>query len=243
MSRSDSSKPEAPNEQSDRSRGAPASATSGPADLRLWHAWACPFSMRVRILLREKGLAWESEPVALDDLPEAVTARVEEGSVPMLERGDLVLADSWIIAEYLEELGRGTPLMPRGAEDRARVRLELAHCEGRVAPAAQVLEHQLLSEEERHDPQRRMEARMGLKAELKRLAEKIRGPFIFGELSLADVFYAPWLVELDALELGEADVPRAVRGLVGQLERRPSIAEEATLRRQAVVHGPPRGER
>ena len=90
--------------------------------LRLHYFPVCPFSRKVRVALREKGLAfepqvhepWRREPdfVALNPAAE----------VPVLEDGPRVVADSGVICEYLEEAHPDPTLLGRGAEQRAETR-------------------------------------------------------------------------------------------------------------------------
>jgi glutathione S-transferase len=75
------------------------------------------FSWRTRMALAHKGLEFESVPVALSD--KASIAFSGGKTVPVLKDGDLVVRDSWKIAEHLEnryqdaaplfggEIGRG----------------------------------------------------------------------------------------------------------------------------------------
>jgi glutathione S-transferase len=71
--------------------------------IRLYHQPLCPFSRKIRLVLREKGLAcelvevepWQRDPDLLRLNPAA--------EVPVLVEGDLVVADSAAIADYLHE--------------------------------------------------------------------------------------------------------------------------------------------
>lgn len=74
------------------------------------------FSWRTRMALRHKGLEFESRPVCLSD--KAAIAFSGGKTVPIIRDGEIVVRDSWKIAEYLEasypertlfggEIGRG----------------------------------------------------------------------------------------------------------------------------------------
>src|SRR5262249_22261650 len=89
-----------------------------------WH----PLSImpwRVRIALREKGLAYESVKVNVYGTSErsAEFLRLNPfGQIPVLVDDGLAIAESMAIVEYLEERYPEPPLMPADAATRARVR-------------------------------------------------------------------------------------------------------------------------
>lgn len=90
---------------------------SGPVDLR---------SQRVRIALAEKGVSYEVVNVELRGKPdekEALYALNPYGSVPTLIDRDLVLYETTIITEYLDERFPHPPLMPVYPVARAKARL------------------------------------------------------------------------------------------------------------------------
>jgi glutathione S-transferase len=59
------------------------------------------FSWRTRMALKHKGLAFESQPVAMSD--KAAIAFSGGKTVPVIKDGETVVRDSWKIAEHLEE--------------------------------------------------------------------------------------------------------------------------------------------
>jgi glutathione S-transferase len=87
-----------------------------------------PFSAKVRIALREKGLTFDDEELpisrnAILSKPDQLLAANPRGQLPTLFDGDLVLYDSTVILEYLEDRAPAPPLLPDGAKARARARL------------------------------------------------------------------------------------------------------------------------
>lgn len=86
-----------------------------------------PYAQKVKIALAEKGLPFEAR------LPEAFgsgAVRDEDfkrdnprHEVPALVDGDLHIVDSTVILEYLEDKFPQPPFLPRGAAERARVRM------------------------------------------------------------------------------------------------------------------------
>ena len=74
------------------------------------------FSWRTRMALRHKGLAFDSQPVAMSD--KAAIAFSGGKTVPIIKDGDTVVRDSWRIAEYLEDHYRDRPTLFGGAIGR-----------------------------------------------------------------------------------------------------------------------------
>jgi RNA polymerase-associated protein len=83
----------------------------------------CPYSHRVRIVLAEKGVVADIVEVDLNNKPNELFELNPYGTVPTLVDRDLVLYESNIILEYLEERFPHPPLMPVYPVARARNRL------------------------------------------------------------------------------------------------------------------------
>lgn len=86
-------------------------------------------SHRVRIVLAEKGINVELYYVEASDLPEDLIELNPYGTVPTLIDRDLVLYNSQVIMEYLDERFPHPPLMPVDPVSRARSRLMLHRIE------------------------------------------------------------------------------------------------------------------
>jgi glutathione S-transferase len=102
--------------------------------LELYHAHISTCSQKVRLCLAEKGLEWTSHPIEFatgDHLRPAYLALNPNGVVPTLVHDSRPVIDSSVICEYLEEIAPtdGTPLMPRDAYGRAKVRAWLRYIE------------------------------------------------------------------------------------------------------------------
>jgi glutathione S-transferase len=103
-------------------------ARRGGAAMQLWTGVLSPFSAKVRIALAEKKLAYEPLQVswsrtALWTKPPALLAVSPRGQVPVLLDDGVVVYDSTIIYEYLEDRYPTPSLLPSGAAARARCRL------------------------------------------------------------------------------------------------------------------------
>ena len=100
----------------------------------LYHLPLCPYSRKIRLVLLERRLPfelklekpWERRPEYLEMNP--------AGLVPTLvEENGLVIPDSNVICEYLEEAYPDTALMGRTLAERVEVRRLVAWFDGRFA--------------------------------------------------------------------------------------------------------------
>lgn len=89
----------------------------------LYHLWLSPACRKVRIVLDEKGLEYETRTENLWERRPAFLAMNPAGDVPVLvEDDDRVFADSGAICEYLEETKPKPAMLPGGPDERAEVR-------------------------------------------------------------------------------------------------------------------------
>ena len=84
-----------------------------------------PFSHRCRIVLYEKGMDFEIIDVDLMNKPEDLAVMNPYNTTPVLVERDLVLYESNIINEYIDERFPHPQLMPADPVMRARARLFL----------------------------------------------------------------------------------------------------------------------
>lgn len=84
------------------------------------------FSHRVRIVLAEKGINFDTIDVDISNPPEDLMELNPYGMVPTLVDRDLVLYDAQVIMEYLDERFPHPPLMPVDPVSRAQSRMTLA---------------------------------------------------------------------------------------------------------------------
>ena len=91
--------------------------------ITLYDAARCPYCARVRIVLAEKDVEYETVEIDLADRPDWIYEKNPLGKVPILEEGAFVLPESEVIMEYLEERYPAPALMPADPAERALVRL------------------------------------------------------------------------------------------------------------------------
>ena len=106
----------------------------------LYSGTTCTFSHRCRFVLFEKGMDFEIRDVDLFNKPEDIAVMNPYGQVPILVERDLILYESNIINEYIDERFPHPQLMPGDPVDRARVRLFLLNFEKELFVHVSVLE-------------------------------------------------------------------------------------------------------
>jgi len=85
-----------------------------------------PYSQKVKIALREKGVDFElkyPEGIGTGASGGAFAVASPRAEVPALIDGDVMIFDSTIILEYIEDKWPTPSLQPAGAAERARVRM------------------------------------------------------------------------------------------------------------------------
>ncbi len=108
----------------------------------LYSGTTCPFSQRCRLVLFEKGMDFEIRDVDLFNKPEDIAVMNPYGQVPILVERDLILYESNIINEYIDERFPHPQLMPADPVQRARARLFLFNFEKELFTHVSVLENE-----------------------------------------------------------------------------------------------------
>ena len=186
--------------------------------LTLYDADRCPYCARIRIVLAEKGLPYETVVVDLDDRPAWIYEKNPLGKVPVLEEDDFVLPESAVIMEYLEERYPEPPLWPADPAERAAGRLLLERFDQLSRPYYAL---------RRGDE----DAREHLDAELAGLDSLLaRRPFLTGrEFGLADAAYLPWILRAETMLGVDLDAHPAVADWAARAGARASVAAETAL--------------
>ena len=166
-----------------------------------------PFSQRCRFALFEKGMDFEVRDVDLFNKSEDISVMNPYGQVPILVERDLVLYESNIINEYIDERFPHPQLMPIEPLQRARARLFLFNFERELFSHVYILEN----EKGRGAEKNHEKARQAIYDRLVQLAPIFRNQkYILGEeFSMLDIALAPLLWRLDhyRINLGENAAP------------------------------------
>ncbi|WP_251978966.1 stringent starvation protein SspA [Salinicola avicenniae] len=169
------------------------------------------FSHRVRIVLAEKGVAVDILDVSADEHNAELADLNPYNSVPTLLDRDLVLYESKVMMEYLDERFPHPPLLPVYPVARAQSRLWMHRIEREWCP----LVDQILQGSKKDAEKARKELRESL-AGISPIFEDMPY-FMSDEFTLVDCCIAPILWRLPALgvELPE----KQVQPLVSYMER------------------------
>jgi glutathione S-transferase len=156
--------------------------------MELWHAWACPYCMRVRAALAEKGIPHRAREIDLANKPPDLFEVNPKGGVPVLVHGDRTVADSLAILEYLDEHAPEPSLFPpRLGRDAVRAAYERVNA--LFAPHMMKIA--------RGSPAERDLALSALRNAMATLdAEVPASGFLLGELSAADLALASFVTKL-----------------------------------------------
>lgn len=169
--------------------------------LTLYDAARCPYCARVRIVLAEKGVEHEVVAIDLRDRPAWIYEKNPLGKVPVLEEDTLVLAESSVIMEYLEERYPEPALLPADPAARALARMEVFRFETLLGDDYYAFR----------------------RGEENRLAERLAA-LELGHNAFVDIAYVPWI--LRTREFLDIELPpNLAEWLEGALER-PSFAAE-----------------
>jgi stringent starvation protein A len=173
----------------------------------LYSGTTCPFSQRCRLVLFEKGMDFEIRDIDLFNKPEDISVMNPYGQVPILVERDLVLYESNIINEYIDERFPHPQLMPADPVMRARARLFLFNFEKELFVHVGTLENVAAKGHEKaHE-----KARAGIRDRLTQLAPVfLKNKFMLGDdFSMLDVAIAPLLWRLGhySIELGKNAAP------------------------------------
>lgn len=168
------------------------------------------FCHRTRIVLAEKDIAHESIIVDSRSLPEDLIDLNPYSSLPTLVDRDLVLYNSRVIMEYLEERFPHPPLMPVGPVARAQTRLALFRVENDWYPLAEIIETK--------GEKAAVKARKELMESLAASADVFSAmPYFLSEdFSLVDASIAPLLWRLPHYGI---ELPKAAKVILSYADR------------------------
>lgn len=197
------------------------------AMLRIYAIPPSLYCAKLRILLRHKQLAWEELPPPGGYGSDDYKLVIPSGNLPALIDGDLQIADSEAIAEYLEERHPEPPALPSDTAHRAKVRELSRFHDTRLEPVIRALFPHLPGRASPPDGfLKRQSAEISTRlGQLARMLTAETGT----TLTLGDCGYPITFAWLDALapRMGfSVDLPEEVTAYRGRIARVPAVAEE-----------------
>ena len=172
--------------------------------ITIYDAARCPYCARVRIFLAEKGVPYEPVAIDLTDRPAWLYEKNPVGRVPVLEEDTLVLPESVVIMEYVEERYPEPALFPADAAARALERLRVLRFDDELGRDYYSLrrgdENSLIERLEAFDPP----------------------PYGF-----AAIAYLPWLIR--ARDMLGVELPEHLADWLAEVSERPAVREELDI--------------
>jgi glutathione S-transferase len=197
------------------------------ADIKLYDFLSSPNCQRVKVVLAEKKLPYETIPV---DLKKGEQKKAEflklnpYGKVPVLIDGATVLYESLVINEYLDEKYPEPPLMPKDHAKRAKIRILTDYGMNHVDVPYQKIRHELLKDEKERNQETIDKAKSDLKNLLQRLEREIGDqPYLAEEFSLVDAALIPRFIRMEGMGvLPDASLTK-LGGWLKRMKERPSV--------------------
>lgn len=186
--------------------------------LQLVDSARCPYCARVRIVLAEKGLEWETVEIDLSDRPGWLWELNPAGKVPVLEGEGWALPESAVICEYLDDAYPDPPLWPDDPVARAAGRLLVFRFSEFSEPYYAL---------RRDEPG----ARQAFELELAALDSLLAAsPYLSGSrFGLADTGYLPWVLRAREQLAVDLDDWPALADWVARCSSRPSVGAELAV--------------
>lgn len=187
------------------------------------------YAAKLRILLRHKGLEWTEILPPGGYGSDEYKQIVPTGNIPALRDGDLLLADTEAIAEYLNEKHPDPPMLPADPALRALARQLSRFHDTRLEPELRKLFPHV--EPDERDPALNAAQAAALNARLAQIARVLpeRMDAIGGVLTLGDCGFPISRVWIDALSqaLGfEIHWPEAFQHYLASLEAHEAVKAE-----------------
>lgn len=200
---------------------------SAQKPIQLYDFASSPNCQRVKVVLAEKKLPYETIPVDLrkgeQKKPDFLKLN-PYGKVPVIIDGATVLYESLIVNEYLEEKYPEPPLMPKDHAKRAKIRILIDYGLSHFDSPYQKLRQELMKEEKERNPETIENAKKDLKNLLQRLEREIGDqPYLVGDFSLVDAALVPRFLRMEGFGvLPDPSLPRLEKWLQ-RMKDRPSV--------------------
>lgn len=195
--------------------------------LALYDFPTSPYCRRVHIVLAEKGLPYKRIHVDIregDQRDPEYLKLNPKGKVPTLVDGDVVVYESVIINEYLEDKFPEPPLLPKDPGLRSRVRLLVDYCESQFTPIFRAYRREMQKPPEERNRWYMAQLLEEGSPHLDYLNRELKGKdYLVRSFSLADVAFAPRMLLLEKTGIPLPDTAKNLKEWVDRLKSRPSV--------------------
>ena len=189
----------------------------------LYSGNTCIRSHQVRIVLAEKGILTEINNIDGSDIPEDLMALNPYVSLPTLIDRELVLYDSRVIVEYLDERYPHPPLMPVSPVERAKLRLGLATLERDIVEPAVALDLVLGTRVE-NSHRKKLKSLLVSSADL----FGVQPFFLSSDFTIVDCVLAPILWRLDLFGIDLSRGHTSISSYMDRVFSRPGFKDSLT---------------
>ena len=196
--------------------------------MTLYSGTTDPFSHRCRFVLFEKGMDFQVIDVDMFSRPEDIRVINPYNTVPVLVERELVLYESNIINEYIDERFPHPQLMPPDPVMRARARLFLHRFENELFSHIEAIEH--------GEQKAANKARQSVRDYLTQISMAMGNQkYILGnEFSMLDVAIAPLLWRLEHYDIQLSKEAAPLLKYAERIFARPAYGEAMTPAEKAM---------
>src|SRR5262245_9001551 len=196
-------------------------------------SYLSPYVRKALVVLEHKGVAYRIDPIIPFTGDERFTKLSPLRRVPVLVDGDLALADSSVICQYLEDRFPARPIYPREIAARARARWLEEFADSRMGDVFvwQLFQQLAINPRVFGRPTDRAVVERTLATDIPGVLDYLESlapekDFLFGDFSIADLSIATFFrtVEFVRFTIDAARWPRTA-GLVGR-----TLASESFMR-------------
>lgn len=195
--------------------------------IKLYDFKSSPNCQRVKVVLAEKNLPYDTVPVDLRNKEQKSPQYLKlnpYGKVPALTDDGTVLYESLIINEYLEEKYPNPPLLPKDPAQKAKARILIDYGMAHFDAPYQKLRMELMKDA-KEQSQLIID---GAKSELRKLLQRFEDelgdqPYLMGDFSLVDADLIPRFTRLEGFGLLPDPTLPGLGKYLERMKERPSI--------------------
>lgn len=197
--------------------------------IKLYHDVPSTNCDRVKIVLAEKGLAWDGIWVKLGKMEQKSPDHLKRnpyGKIPVLDEDGKILFESCIINEYLDEKYPNPPLQPKDPYLRARGRILVDYFLNFLHEPYWALRGEIRMKKNEADRDQKIiaESRAELSQRLQYLETELGDkPYMLGDFSLVDIDILPRFPRMESFGvIPSPSLPR-LSAWYERMKQRPSV--------------------